>query len=1042
MGTIDIISASAGSGKTYTLSQRLALALSSGETSPESVIAVTFTKKAAAELRERVRSYLIAEGKHDDAHRLLSSYIGTVDAICNRLVATFAFDLGIPPEPVLVEKEQQKATLSRILSQQVSPDQESDMLSLSSRLDLASWTDTVHDMIEFIRLNRLDGEALHQSEAKSVEGIQALFKAGKNNPDDLESRLLEAAYEWLSEISNLPKVTKGTQTKATALRRILGDFRNSQNPKWNLWPQIAYMAHPSQKMPKDGLNIFDPVKAAAEAIDGHPGLLADMLLMVQRLFAFAEQTSVHFANRKRRNGWLDYTDMEALALDLLELPRVRKYLEEHISLVLVDEFQDTNPLQLAIFLKLASIAKHSIWVGDQKQSIFGFRDTDPKLMDAVIEQVGKGRALDVLPHSWRSDKRLIDLTSEVFAEVFEPYGIPPERVRLSLPDERSQEAEIDAPVLEMWDLIETTNKSNTILALAAGIRNLFDRETLDIHDPRSKEIRRAGFGDVAVLCRTNDTCAEVAAVLKAWNIPVATPQGGLVSTLEARVLINGMRLVGDPRDSLALAELHRLLNHPTDEDAWFSSILSDMEAIKQHDPIHDLIEQSKQHGRSGALEAFDHVCHTLDIRSLCARWGDSSKRLANVEKLRALVVQYIQTGNNVKTASSLADYLSELAGHEGDEQGIPAGGDMVTVLTIHKAKGLEWPITILFELAKTYSADPWKLSVVDDRESININDPLGFRWIRCWPNPFANLRSNAFSVTTIAQRVDDSDVAKEAAKRQTYEELRLLYVAWTRARDRLILAENERSFFTGLLAPVASTLEDWKKQPEDEQKPLSETISIRQFAPTAPTEKEPAPDPMFKATRPQEHAPAYLQPSALMQSGLVGDVVSIGERITLRSHDVHMDHVGEAIHGFFAADRKGYSLKQRLDMANGLLERWRVGNALSAESVVAGSDNLYTWIDANWKDAKYRREWPLTYRNEQGTILRGNADLVLQTNEGFIIIDHKSFPGNREQALERCRQYSGQIKAYAEAVIKGTGQPVRASYIHLPVSGMMVEMDI
>src|SRR5204862_4090544 len=128
----------------------------------------------------------------------------------------------------------------------------------------------------------------------------------------------------------------------------------------------------------------------------------------------------------------DFVDQEALALELLRREDVRAALQGQLDLVLVDEFQDTSPLQLAIFLELASLARQSVWVGDQKQAIYGFRGTDPALMDAVIESltaistdpelvlaaveaVGKHAKLETLSVSYRSRPELVHLTSDVFA---------------------------------------------------------------------------------------------------------------------------------------------------------------------------------------------------------------------------------------------------------------------------------------------------------------------------------------------------------------------------------------------------------------------------------------------------------------------------------------------------------------------------------------------------------------------------------------------------------------------------------------------------
>src|SRR5262249_41705303 len=153
-----------------------------------------------------------------------------------------------------------------------------------------------------------------------------------------------------------------------------------------------------------------------------------------------------YEDYKRAWGAIDFTDQEVFALRLLERRDVRTRLDGEIDLVLIDEFQDTSPLQLAIFLRLAEVARRSVWVGDQKQSIFGFRGTDPALMDAAVEPVLAGREPEPLDRSWRSRPELVALTSEVFAQAFARDGFPASRVRLA-PESAAEPAGL-GPVVE------------------------------------------------------------------------------------------------------------------------------------------------------------------------------------------------------------------------------------------------------------------------------------------------------------------------------------------------------------------------------------------------------------------------------------------------------------------------------------------------------------------------------------------------------------------------------------------------------------------
>jgi ATP-dependent helicase/nuclease subunit A len=164
-----------------------------------------------------------------------------------------------------------------------------------------------------------------------------------------------------------------------------------------------------------------------------------------------------------------------------------------------------------------------------------------------------------------------------------------------------------------------------------------------------------------------------------------------------------------------------------------------------------------------------------------------------------------------------------------------------------------------------------------------------------------------------------------------------------------------------------------------------------------------------------------------------------GERLVLRG-DPEMQLVGEAIHGFLAADRPGLDADERRGIAIGLLARWGVAAALQPEDLLRASDRLRTWVDERFPNALWHREWPLLHRQPNGTIIRGTADLVLEHAEGFTVIDHKSFPGSAEQAAARAAAFSGQLSAYAAAVATATGRPFTGCFVHLPVLAAMVPL--
>lgn len=174
----------------------------------------------------------------------------------------------------------------------------------------------------------------------------------------------------------------------------------------------------------------------------------------------------------------------------------------------------------------------------------------------------------------------------------------------------------------------------------------------------------------------------------------------------------------------------------------------------------------------------------------------------------------------------------------------------------------------------------------------------------------------------------------------------------------------------------------------------------------------------------------------------MGETIEIGERVAVAiTDDDEMRRFGDAVHCFLAADRPGVPSSDRSELAREVLERFGVTGTIEAEELPGISDRLTRWIDSAWPSATWRREWPLLHRLPEGTVVRGTADLVVETDRGAILFDHKTFPGSRDQALDRAASYAAQLGAYAAALV-ASGTPVLSAYIYLPISGLLCKTEI
>ena len=194
-------------------------------------------------------------------------------------------------------------------------------------------------------------------------------------------------------------------------------------------------------------------------------------------------------------------------LGLLDHPEVAAVLDDELDLLMVDEFQDTSPIQLALFLKLARFAKKVYWVGDIKQAIYGFRGSDTELMQAILQALPRiGGTKEVLPSSWRSRPELVKTINAVFTHAFE-NSLPKEEVELK--PERNES--MTGPALANW-ILGGKNAGLEASALAAGVQKLIDSAYV-IYDKPNKTLRPVRFGDVAILSRSHEGVKSLAAAL-------------------------------------------------------------------------------------------------------------------------------------------------------------------------------------------------------------------------------------------------------------------------------------------------------------------------------------------------------------------------------------------------------------------------------------------------------------------------------------------------------------------------------------------------
>ncbi|MCB0644668.1 MAG: UvrD-helicase domain-containing protein, partial [Phaeodactylibacter sp.] len=497
----------------------------------------------------RVRVRLLEHGLREAADQLSSALIGTVHGLGVKLLRRFAFEAGVSPEVSIMADEDQQLLFNQSLATVLTVERVQQMEALSDRLglnkrDRYDWRRDVKDISDVARANNFGRSVLETSKIRSFETFQEFLGAPEDRPlaawnEQLE-RLLEAT---LQELDLDEDTTKKTLTVRTTIKQALHELRLRGSLFWHQWVKLVKL-DPGAKS-KDVVAVLQEFAAQH---DRNPAFQQDIQAYIYGLFDIAIAALEEYAQYKKKRGWIDYTDMEVLINELLDHDRVRAVLAEELDLLMVDEFQDTSPIQLEIFLKLSHENRRLYLVGDPKQSIYGFRGADPELMQAIIEHTGGIRPEDIQGDSWRSREDIVHATNAIFCKAFdqmprEQVALHPKRQKKAGPtatNKADEPAEMDLALLHWHFEFDGPGKrlpgkpwfENCI---ATALQQLLSKGK-QILPKGEKSYRNLRPGDIAILCRSNRACQEMAESLHQAGLKASIARAGLLDTAEARLV--------------------------------------------------------------------------------------------------------------------------------------------------------------------------------------------------------------------------------------------------------------------------------------------------------------------------------------------------------------------------------------------------------------------------------------------------------------------------------------------------------------------------
>ena len=794
-----VITAGAGTGKTHMLAERYLYYLRERDLSPLEMVAVTFTEKAATELRSRIRALVSQQlpQRLDLLAELEAAPISTIHALSARICSEHFQVINIPGDFEVLDSLEGRVWL------------EDGLKTALTKLPPSIFQAIPYSWLGQILTGLLEDPytanlALHQGigdwqklmEMAAKEAVKIILDdpAWETNKVILEQHQGEAGDKLevirlnvLDAIACI-ETEQDIKTAVTTIDRV--NLRVGSKKNWQ---------GDSRKIIKDAL------KALREIVKKvtHQGLLdlevgeadAQFTEIFPALAKAYQEVSNYLSRLKLQRKVLTFSDLEIYALQALNHSQVRDYYQKRWQVFLVDEFQDTNPTQAELLHNLTTKAELTV-VGDIKQSIYGFRRADIRVFQEFRRRIlDNGGKEVILSTSFRTHKTLIDRFNQIFAPLLKEnhQDLNAFRELTPIPTEAGEKYNylqvltIGDPFKEGEEKPAKPNKAQRqrveAYNLAEKIKQMLDNKT-PVFDKQARHSRPIQPQDIAILTRTWQPLEIYSEALTALGIPVAPAGGGnLLATREAKDAHILLRFLANPRDDIALVAVLRSpffalsdrtlfqVRESFDQDkentCWWEEIqkLDFIELKRPIEILNKLWRLRQTHAPSRILQMCDRL---TGYTAVIANLPGGERRLADWQGFTRLIKD-LEQGNY-----DLFAVVRRLKRLYDEEVGIPrpvlAVSNGVSLMTIYASKGLEWGLVIVADLSKerpkshppVYFDAQLGLAIKSKNAQGEMQKPVLYSWLAYLQN-----------------------------KKERAEAYRVLYVALTRARDYLWLSAAE-----------------------------------------------------------------------------------------------------------------------------------------------------------------------------------------------------------------------------------------------------------
>ena len=797
-----LVMAGAGTGKTRVLTEKYLYLLQTRKCEVPQIVAVTFTNKAAAEMRDRIRTELKAIYQKSAGPEReywsrqvelleVAAKITTIHGLCLALLRQHPVEAGIDPQGKILDEGEEylfkakaaKAALSALLAADEDGSNLSVVLGLGSHFFLeqlpALYCTLKEAGVEIEKLTPSASEGgFHQKLAAAKKSLKsALFhlkqQAGAVRLTPRAQELLTALFDqWPLLEEELQKLERLTEDEVQILTDLLGYLPRNLNKQ--LRPAID--------------EVHEQVEAVKMALVSQEAAVQKPVII-----AFLRLFDREYSRLKQLEGKLDFTDQLFLVRKMLRAhPAIVQEYQRRFAYFMVDEFQDTNSLQWEIIQLLCGEGHRAgrlFLVGDLKQSIYRFRGAEVEIMtNLAAGKIGADGQVLVLAKNYRTKAAVAAVINHLCRAIFASEAFPYHPL---------------VPAAKANGDRETGNRETGVeilladedepLLLAARIRQLVEGGEILIRD--GKTTRAVQYGDVALLFRTKTHLKAFEEAFRAQGIPYQVTAGvGFYARQEIQDQLNLLRLVECPDDALALAGVLRSpfcqvsdqalfwLGHP---DGLTKGFFAGGKAAA-YPPEIPAAERRRLARLHQFLVVLSQNAHLLSIPEILrAAWVETGylaavaalpegeRCLANLEKLILRAEDFAAKGySGLRDFVAFLRHLSTMEVREGEAAVVQGNGNYVQMMTVHAAKGLEFPVVVIPEL---------------DRE-FNLSFRSTIAYHKNWGLVHKVKDPNGSWLDTEA-----TAELKNVEKRAEISELkRLFYVALTRARDYLLLSATAK----------------------------------------------------------------------------------------------------------------------------------------------------------------------------------------------------------------------------------------------------------